>query len=376
MFQNLQPDIKRQRKFRLITLLISIIGICFVLEISGHFRLQFALKKELPVEVMKKMIDWVDYFHHHRGAVWLSNKDSPQSLVFEIVIQGDEFILLQGDSWIERIETNFANGKPKKNGESVFFNALDPSLKSLGYINAGIGSFSPSLAEGQLQFLKKNEINPKYIVLYIDQTDFGDELFRYSQLIKRDNGAISSISEDNYFQFKSQYKEIVDFYDSNIKAIGFIRYEITKIFRKLKKDENIIDLDKILSPLSRQLSEEENEKIKESIRGYINEALKSNKLEKLLIVTHPHLKHLDGVNRFTNQMHDFVLTVLQELNQDDRSRVCITKIDPISTYQFKFLSDVFFVDDPTSHLKPEYQTIHFPMALAKSLNACLNIQKK
>jgi Na+/melibiose symporter-like transporter len=69
MFQNLQPDIKRQRKFRLITLLISIIGICFVLEIFGHFRLQFALKKELSSEVMKKMIDWVDYFHHHRDAV-------------------------------------------------------------------------------------------------------------------------------------------------------------------------------------------------------------------------------------------------------------------------------------------------------------------
>jgi len=139
MFQNLQPDIKRQRKFRLITLLISIIGICFVLEISGHFRLQFALKKELPVEVMKKMIDWVDYFHHHRGAVWLSNKDSPQSLVFEIVIQGDEFILLQGDSWIERIETNFANGKPKKM-ESLSFlmhsirhlNRLDTLMQELG----------------------------------------------------------------------------------------------------------------------------------------------------------------------------------------------------------------------------------------------------
>lgn len=155
MNQKWQSNRSRQKKFRFIAYLITLIGIFIVFEISGHIRLSFALKKELPVEVMRSMIDWVDYFHHHRGAVWLSNNDLPQSLVFEKVKLGNEFILLQGDSWIERIETNLSDGKPKQNRESVFFNELSPSLKSLGYINAGIGSFSPSLAEGQLKFLKK-----------------------------------------------------------------------------------------------------------------------------------------------------------------------------------------------------------------------------
>jgi len=370
MNQKWQSNRSRQKKIRFIAYLITLIGIFIVFEILGHVRLSFALKKELPVEVMRSMIDWVDYFHHHRGAVWLSNNDLPQSLVFEKVKLGNEFILLQGDSWIERIETNLSDGKPKQNRESVFFNELSPSLQSLGYINAGIGSFSPSLAEGQLKFLKKRfGIDPQYIVLFIDQTDYGDELYRYSHLIKRAEGAISNISEDNYFQFKSQYKEIVDYYDSNFKSLGLIKYEITKIIRKLKKDDKIIELEKILSPLSRELTNEENENIKVAILGYINEALRSDKLKKLLIVTHPHLKHLSGV-KYTNQMHNSVVAAYQDLDQNQKSKVCISVIEPLNSYKFASLDDIFYVNDPTSHLKPEYQTIQFPRELARSLTSC------
>lgn len=77
MNQKWQLNRSRQKKFRFIAYLITLIGIFIVFEISGHIRLSFALKKELPVEVMRSMIDWVDYFHHHRGAVWLSNNNLP-----------------------------------------------------------------------------------------------------------------------------------------------------------------------------------------------------------------------------------------------------------------------------------------------------------
>jgi hypothetical protein len=53
--------------FSLIAMLIFSVMILMVLEFGGYLRLKAALKKELPVEVMRTMVDWVDYFHHHRG---------------------------------------------------------------------------------------------------------------------------------------------------------------------------------------------------------------------------------------------------------------------------------------------------------------------
>ena len=124
-----------------------------------------------------------------------------------------------------------------------------------------------------------------------------------------------------------------------------------------------------LSPLSRELTNEENENIKVAILGYINEALRSDKLKKLLIVTHPHLKHLSGV-RYTNQMHNSVMVAYQDLDQNQKSKVCISVIEPLNSYKFVSLDDIFYVNDPTSHLKPEYQIIQFPRELARSLSSC------
>jgi len=62
MNQKWQLNRSRQKKFRFIAYLITLISIFIIFEISGHIRLSFVLKKELPVEVMRSMIDWVDFF--------------------------------------------------------------------------------------------------------------------------------------------------------------------------------------------------------------------------------------------------------------------------------------------------------------------------
>lgn len=99
-----------------------------LLEIGGYLRLEAALKKELPVNVMRTMIAWVDYFHHHRGAVWLNANPSPSDLVYEVVKKGGNGILLQGDSWIEALELDQSTGKPKKSGSSFFMITLMQDL--------------------------------------------------------------------------------------------------------------------------------------------------------------------------------------------------------------------------------------------------------
>ncbi len=147
--------------------------------------------------------------------------------------------------------------------------------------------------------------------IVVDDTE---KFYRKQELIDRDYIINNKIKDDVDL---NQCQEIVDYYDSNFKSLGLIKYEITKIIRKLKKDDKIIELEKILSPLSRELTNEENENIKVAILGYINEALRSDKLKKLLIVTHPHLKHLSGV-KYTNQMHNSVLAAYQDLDQNQK----------------------------------------------------------
>ena len=100
-------------------------------------------------------------------------------------------ILFQGDSWFEQI--NFpANDNAEsykdvnlKNPEIDDFKSLNyirdwSKSKNFGAINAGTGSYSPSLMSIQLEVLEKDfKIMPDILVAYIDQTDLGDENCRY-----------------------------------------------------------------------------------------------------------------------------------------------------------------------------------------------------
>ena len=52
----------------------------------------------------------------------------------------------------------------------------------MNYINAGISSYSPTLMTIQYKILKNDfKINPDYVVVHIDQTDFGDDVCRYKK---------------------------------------------------------------------------------------------------------------------------------------------------------------------------------------------------
>ncbi len=59
------------------------------------------------------------------------------------------------------------------------FNLINNFTKknNIGLINAGVGSFSPSLMQIQYGILEEDfNIKPNVVIAYIDQTDIGDEL--------------------------------------------------------------------------------------------------------------------------------------------------------------------------------------------------------
>ncbi len=84
----------------------------------------------------------------------------------------DKTILFQGDSWFEQIN-RFQKVK----------DYLANTQKNIKIINAGIGSYSPSLMNVQFTILENDfDIKPDIVVVYVDQTDIGDEFCRYRNL--------------------------------------------------------------------------------------------------------------------------------------------------------------------------------------------------
>ena len=111
---------------------------------------------------------------HHRR--WLTARELQRikggpGLIAKVKNKKGKLVLLQGDSWMEQVQE------------------IDESLKlfqdfskknDINIINGGITSYAPTLMSLQYKFLKTDfDINPSIVVIYVDQTDIGDEICRY-----------------------------------------------------------------------------------------------------------------------------------------------------------------------------------------------------
>ena len=115
-------------------------------------------------------------------------------------------ILLQGDSWSEQFLTN---EKTYKN--AIKYIQTTTKDNNMGFINAGVTSYSPTLMRLQMDYLEKDfGIKPNIVVAYIDQTDLGDENCRYkdSRIIIKNK--LAGIKEEKYsgrpFDFTKNYE--------------------------------------------------------------------------------------------------------------------------------------------------------------------------
>ena len=77
------------------------------------------------------------------------------------------------------------------------------SQKKVGFINAGTGSYSPSLMNLQLDVLEEDfKIFPNIVITYIDQTDIGDENCRYKNNKIYKNGTLESIQPEAQLMYR------------------------------------------------------------------------------------------------------------------------------------------------------------------------------
>lgn len=212
-----------------------------------------------------------------------------------------EMVLLQGDSWFNDIEK---------------FKSSAQSLKMLGkdfnIINAGTVSYSPSLMSVQLKLLKESfNIDPKYLITYIDQTDIGDENCRYKNLKKYDvrNNLIAIPFEEYPYSGKIlnidqmlKFSQIKLNNHNNIsRTFSVINYKLKKGLVKLKQNylKKIKDypysgachIEDILRPLINE-NPEEIIYFKKSLKEYFDRINSNKKIKKTFVVTHPHKAHL------------------------------------------------------------------------------------
>jgi hypothetical protein len=360
--------------FILIFLLIFLIEIfSYVIINKKKKKLEYNLLvyKEYNSEIIKKYSKYIPHTRTSKSIEKLINSKDFESLVninenpdfFTAITkfqeENIENILIQGDSWAELLNFHQNLFKLKKFSKS----------KKIGLINAGITSFSPSAMTSQLDILKKEyKIQPSIIISIIDQTDIGDELYRYK---KSDKNFFSPTLNDfnkrfqanaikNFNRTNSNFYKLLqyayNYYLYNIELYSFSNSEfINFVYKQIKA--NFYKTPKILSPLKFGISFKEKEIVKKRIHNYINFSFQNKNLKKIYFVTHPHLKHLNK---------EYILSVSTIINEVIEESEFKTKISHINFEKIEDSSYTrsYVLGDPFSHLTAEsYYNYYLPKIL-------------
>ncbi len=120
-----------------------------------------------------------------------TDNDNPE---FHKKLKGNKNIWIMGDSWIE-------NFKQYEKEKIYLSRKLDKKAKNLRII--GASSWSPLL----MNLIFRQKINdyketPDILVIYIDQTDMGDDYCRYRPFVIRDNQSkLLGVTNNNNFEY-------------------------------------------------------------------------------------------------------------------------------------------------------------------------------
>ena len=337
--------------------------------IIGLFFLEIFANKQIKSLIIrngftKDLIIFYDRYYkvlHHLGRLNEVDANNPSSLIFDEIGNGKSHIVVQGDSWAKQFRSN----KSQK-----YLQKYLSKHKQYKFILAGTGSYSPSVMTSQLHLLRNDfNFNPDFLIAIIDQTDIGDELCRYKNLRKRAQGKIIVEPEPvESFEYNASVQIIDNFkmFFSNHFALFKIAYYIkNQIIYKINKNNYKIRCgrNQILSPLENGIDDSEKLYISEVLNDYFDEAFSSLNLKELIIVTHPHKRHLSN---------DFILDVETLIEEAKEKSIYRKKIKSVSfsknlkNYSDNEIDKIFIENDPYSHLNDEYFLNSFlPHILAK-----------
>lgn len=275
----------------------------------------FSLEKDFKdnFKVPKTASFYKYYFQqidHLRYKESYKNKIITDELIFNYVKneKEGETILFQGDSWMQMINDEISH-------KELLISGLENYSK---IINAGIASYSPSLMFKQYKILEKDfKIFPSTLVIYIDQTDMGDELCRYKKLIQFNNkGEITNVPGETFPYYRDVFNlhEVITLSSIEHKNINkliktqlLINYKIQKAFTRSMKILKIsLGFDKdnlgkckwrVIENYKKNLSREDRKYLIKIFKSFFSYLEKKDYLRSIFIVTHPHKLQLIGNNQ-------------------------------------------------------------------------------
>ena len=222
------------------------------------------------------------------------------------------------------------------------------SQKKVGFINAGTGSYSPSLMNLQLDVLEEDfKIFPNIVITYIDQTDIGDENCRYKNNKIYKNETLESIQPEAQLMYRSifNYSEIYGLSKIYLKdnskisktfqLINFkFKYSLKKNgIRFYRKYISNLESDKEKlkkcygSEIQRYLIDPNDSDIKyfeDSITEYIKKIDQKKYIKKLIFVTAPHKENFDQKNRYKLNVSDLIDGIIK--NKKNITHINFSKI--------------------------------------------------
>jgi len=317
--------LKKNKIFITLSAVLTIIIIVFLYYVIGIFYFFFYTKNENINALIKKNFYIFDKYtsiiHHIRSNPDYIDKIKKQDeLIFDIYNEGgSKTILFQGDSWFEQAFSykNLNENFLKKN-------------QNLKYVNAGIGSYSPSLMMLQLNILINDfKIFPDMIVAYIDQTDIYDEVCRYKFQKKYSNNFLISIPEEkrplsnHFIPFTREVHKVklnIEYNSIISKSHHNLVYEIEKTLEQIKNQTEINVFNRKKKELIKnckkkkdyyQFSADEIDYFKKELENYINFIISKN-IKKILLVTHFHKDYLERIKN--NEINDiYISNVVDEI---------------------------------------------------------------
>ena len=269
-------------------------------------------------------------------------------------------VLINGDSWAENlINLGLGNGWNKIVVDELI---KIKRKKDLSIIVSGTTSYSFSPTTVQLKILRRDfNIYPERIITIIDHTDVGDEICRYKDKLDiNEDGTLNKVNPEELYSSEVYnvgiYLTKVGIYLSD--DFNIIKYIKNKIFRReLKIKKTTIraprcTFPKIMSPVINGLTEDDKNHLETVVFRYIEEVFSDKNVKKLVLVTHPHMKHFTGEYKF--YFGDF----LQDILSNHKYRNQITIMDFRKEFYDVYFDgdnsanyeDVFIIEDVASHI--------------------------
>lgn len=349
-------------KKKIFVSLLSLIIFLFFYLIFGIWGLfdikkykDFVFNSEVNLNFHKK---YSNKMHHLRDVKkWTSKNEYLYSIVY-FHDKSSKTILFQGDSWIEDISKNkFSKNFLREFGRKNNYNIY----------NAGITSFSPSTIHAQYKILKKDfNINPEILIIYIDQTDIGDEYCRYrNKKIYSDNGKFSHVQREMFTRATYDYSKSYLYSELSLENNFFkvLKFPFLKSRYFLKRNLNLLRQISKNGIEKRNLSKcgfqeimkellKYNLNAKENFKNSLNELIEhlSNEegLEQVLLVSFPHINHHKNIYKVN--VSTYIDEVLQSKNLKLIKHLNMNNLD----FNNLNLEEIYRKDDLGSHLNDKF----------------------